>query len=190
MTEDQVVKTVIETVSENTVDGILSPLFYCVVGQLLFRQGVLFLWLYKAINTMDSMVAYKNERYMEFGFVAAKVDDVANWLPARLSGVMLLVAGGMCGMDVRNGWKTLLRDSGNSVSPNAGYPESVAAGLTGIRLGGDYPYFGKMVRKPLIGEAIETPEVGHIRKVERLVLVNHMLVFAGLLLFVLGRSVI
>lgn len=176
LTEEQVAKTLIETLSENLVDGILAPLMFCIVGQVAFGQGVLFIWLYKGINTMDSMIAYKNDQYMDFGYVAAKLDDVANWLPARLSALAMLLAGLVCGMDVRRGFKVLLKDHGNSASPNAGYPESVVAGLLGIQLGGPYAYFGQLLNKPTIGEPIETVTFGHIKLTQKIGTITYLLI--------------
>lgn len=172
LTSEQVIKTLIETVSENTIDGIVSPLFYAIIGQLLFGQGVLFIWLYKGINTMDSMIAYKNDKYMDFGFVAAKVDDVANYIPARLGSLFMLLAGFILRLDYKNGWKILIRDHTKSVSPNAGFPESVTAGLIGVSLGGLYPYFGEMIEKPIIGDDKVEVSVQSVIDTERIVLVT------------------
>lgn len=177
LTKEQILKTLIETVSENTIDGIVSPLFYAIIGQFFFGQGVLFIWLYKGINTMDSMIAYKNDKYMDFGFVAAKVDDLANLLPARLGSLIMLAAGGFLKLDLRNGYKILVRDHKKSVSPNAGYPESVTAGLLGISLGGLYPYFGKMIEKPIIGEDKVEVSVQSVIDTERIVLLTLNIIF-------------
>lgn len=186
LTREQILKTTIETVSENTIDGIVSPLFYAIIGQYFFGQGVLFIWIYKGINTMDSMIAYKNDKYMDFGFVAAKVDDVANWLPARVGSIIMLLTGVFLKLDVNNGYKTLMSDHKKSVSPNAGYPESVTAGLLGISLGGLYPYFGKMIEKPIIGKAINPVTIKSVIDSEKIlsVTISIIVVVVVLLMFI------
>lgn len=155
----QLVRTTVETLSENTIDGIVAPFFFGIVGELFFGQGIWWMWLYKGINTMDSMIGYRNERYEKFGKVAARLDDVANLIPARIGAMVMLLGGAMAVLDVRRAWKTLWRDHKKSVSINAGYPESVAAGLLGIQLGGAYPYFGQIKHKPVIGEDINEIDV-------------------------------
>lgn len=172
---EQIIKTLIETLSENFVDGIVSPLLFCLFGQLVFGQGVLFIWIYKGINTMDSMIAYKNDKYFDFGFVAAKVDDLANWIPARISGILLLISGGLLHMNVRRGYTILKKDHDKSASPNAGYPESAVAGLLGIQLGGAYSYFGELEKKPTIGEVEEDVELKHVRQTQYLVALTYLL---------------
>ena len=144
--EEGIARAVVETVAENFSDGVIAPLFYFVIG------GAPLAILYKAINTMDSMVGYQNQRYQYFGRVAAKLDDVANWIPARLSAVLLIVAGVVSGFDWMSGVQTALSDGRNHKSPNAGWPEAAVAGVLGIQLGGANTYFGTLVVKPTIGQ--------------------------------------
>ncbi len=147
LSEEGVARAVVETVAENFSDGVMAPLFYFVIG------GAPLAMMYKAINTMDSMVGYQNERYEYFGRVAAKLDDAANWVPARLSVVFLILAGAVAGYDWRKGIKTARLDGRSHKSPNAGWPEAVMAGTLGVQLGGTNIYFGKRVVKPTIGQA-------------------------------------
>lgn len=144
--EEGIARAVVETVAENFSDGVIAPLFYFVIG------GAPLAILYKAINTMDSMVGYQSQRYQYFGRVAAKLDDVANWVPARLSVVFLIVAGLISGFDWKSGVHTALSDGRNHKSPNAGWPEAAVAGMLSIQLGGANTYFGTLVVKPTIGQ--------------------------------------
>ena len=143
--ERDVVRAVIETVAENISDGIVAPLVYLSVGGLLGGM------IYKAINTMDSMVGYLNDRYRYFGWFAAKADDAVNWVPARLTGILLVIAARLLKLDWKEAWHVMRRDARKMKSPNAGYPESAAAGALGIQLGGTNWYFGSPVTKPTLG---------------------------------------
>lgn len=149
--EAEIVRATVETVAENTVDGVLAPLFYMGVG-MIFGMPLQFAFIYKAVNTMDSMVGYKNEKYRDIGFAAAKLDDVLNYIPARIGSVYMGIAGGILGYNIKNGFKILLRDRKNHKSPNCGYPESVVAGLLDVQIGGTNIYFGEIVEKPTIGD--------------------------------------
>ncbi|WZL82626.1 adenosylcobinamide-phosphate synthase CbiB [Vallitaleaceae bacterium 9-2] len=169
LTQEQVLKTVIETLAENTVDGIIAPVFYAFLGELFFQQGILCIWIYKGINTMDSMIGYKNARYQEFGYVAAKLDDVVNFIPARVGALLILGAGGLCGFDMKHGFKMVRRDHHKTESPNAGYPESAMAGLLGVQIGGTYTYFGKEKAKPTLGEALEPIHMKHVYQTKKLI---------------------
>ncbi|MGO9016843.1 MAG: adenosylcobinamide-phosphate synthase CbiB [Syntrophobacteraceae bacterium] len=145
---DAILRALVETVSENISDAIVAPLFYMAffgpVGAL----------AYKAINTMDSMLGYKNERYCYFGRFAARADDLVNWVPARISGWLLVGASTCMGMDWRAAANIMMRDAPKMKSPNAGYPEAATAGALGVQLGGPGFYFGARVEKPLLGEPI------------------------------------
>jgi len=145
--EKEILRAVVETVAENISDGIIAPLIYLSVG------GPLGAIAYKTLNTMDSMVGYQNERYRNFGMCAARVDDVANWIPARLSGIILVGASACLKLDWRRAWQVMRRDARKMKSPNAGYPEAAAAGALGIQLGGANIYFGQTVEKPTLGDA-------------------------------------
>ena len=139
-------RAVLETVAENLSDGVVAPLFYVLLA------GVPGLALYKAANTMDSMVGYKNERYLKFGRVAARVDDVLNFLPARLTAWLICLIAGPAGLDRQQAWRIFRRDGAKAASPNAGRPEAALAGALGVRLGGPSTYFGRIVDKPHIGD--------------------------------------
>ena len=146
---DGIYRAVIETVAENFSDGVVAPLFY------LFLGGLPLAWLYKAVNTLDSMLGYKNERYLHFGRAAARLDDLLNYLPARISALVIIAGGFFQGLDWRSGWRIMKRDRYAHSSPNSAWPEAAMAGLLGVQLGGDNIYHGRLVRKPSIGEALE-----------------------------------
>ncbi|MBC1663075.1 cobalamin biosynthesis protein [Listeria welshimeri] len=145
LTAEQISKATIETVAENTADGVIAPLFYLFIG------GPVLALMYKAVNTLDSMVGYKNEKYRAIGFVSAKMDDIANFIPARLSWFFLVIASFILRYDGRASWVIGLRDRKNHTSPNCAYPEGAVAGALGITLGGTHEYFGETVVKPTIG---------------------------------------
>lgn len=145
--ESEIVRATIETVAENTSDGIVAPLFYLAIG------GVPAAVAYKAINTLDSMFGYKNERYLYFGRASARLDDVANFLPARLAAVLVTLGAFLLGLSWKNAIKVVLRDARSQPSPNAGFPEAAYAGALGIRLGGPNVYGGRCVPKAFIGDA-------------------------------------
>ena len=158
LTIEGVTKAAVETVAENTSDGVIAPLFYMVIGGALLGFG------YKAVNTMDSMVGYKNEKYQYFGTAAAKFDDVVNYIPARLSACLMILASAITHMDWKNAKKIFLRDRYNHKSPNSAQTESVMAGALDVQLAGDAWYFGKLCKKPTIGDAIREIEPEDIRR--------------------------
>ncbi len=151
-----VTKAAVETVAENTSDGVIAPLIFMFLG------GAPLGALYKAINTMDSMVGYKNSKYLYFGRAAARLDDAANFIPARISAVFMLVASAILGMDYKNAAKIFRRDRLKHKSPNSAQTESVCAGALGIRLAGDAWYFGELYKKDYIGDAINDVVPEHI----------------------------
>lgn len=157
-----IIKAAVETVAENTSDGIIAPLLFLVIG------GVPFGYFYKAVNTMDSMVGYKNERYLYFGRAAAKFDDVVNYIPARLSAVLMVCASGFLKMDAWNAWRICVRDRYNHSSPNSAHTEAVTAGALHIQLAGNAYYFGKLYEKPTLGDADRPVEYEDIRRSNRL----------------------
>jgi adenosylcobinamide-phosphate synthase len=142
-----VTKAALETVSENTADGVIAPLLYLAIG------GPCIGLAYKAVNTMDSMIGYKNERYRSFGRAAARLDDVFGFAPARLGAMCMIVASRVLGQDGQVACRIWRRDGRKHASPNAGQCEAVLAGALGVALAGDISYFGEVVRKPAIGDA-------------------------------------
>ena len=157
-----VTKAAVETVAENTSDGVVAPMLYCAVG------GPVLGLMYKAVNTMDSMIGYKNDKYLYFGRAAAKLDDAANFLPARISAVFMLFSAFIGGFDFKNALRIYKRDRLKHSSPNSAHTEAVCAGALGVRLAGDAVYFGKTVKKPFIGEALRKIEPEDIRRANRL----------------------
>lgn len=143
--QGEILRATVETVSENTADGVIAPLLYMMV---LGAPGAM---AYKMINTMDSMLGYKNDKYRDLGYFPAKIDDIFNFIPARLTGILMNVSS-LFRFDVAGGFKIMIRDRKNHKSPNAAYPEGAVAGLLGIELGGDSYYHGKLVSKPTIGD--------------------------------------
>ena len=152
--EAGVARAAVETVAENTSDGVIAPLLYLALG------GAPLGFVYKAVNTMDSMLGYVEPPYKNIGSVPARMDDVFNYIPARLSALLMLLAGSLLGMDGKNGWKIFRRDRYNHASPNSAQTESVCAGLMGLRLAGDASYHGVLHKKKFIGDAHReiTPE--------------------------------
>ncbi len=166
--ETGVVKAAVETVAENTSDGVIAPMLYTALG------GPILGFVYKAVNTMDSMVGYKNDKYLYFGRAAAKLDDAVNFIPARISAYLMIAAAYIGGkaFDGKNAQKIYKRDRRNHASPNSAQTESVCAGALGIQLAGDASYFGKVVKKPYIGDAHRAVEREDIVRVNRLMYVT------------------
>ena len=158
MDEKMIIRSTMETISENTVDGIVAPMLYMFLGGLPLSMT------YKAINTFDSMVGYKNEKYMDFGKFSAKLDDVANFIPARITGILIVIASMILGYDYKNSLKIFIRDRKNHSSPNSGHAEAGVAGSLGVQFGGRVSYFGKEVDKPVIGDKIKDFELEDIKK--------------------------
>ena len=177
LTEEGVTKAAVETVAENTSDGIIAPMLYMAIG------GVPLMFLYKGINTMDSMLGYKNEKYLYFGRCAAKLDDVVNYIPSRISGWLMVAASFLTGMDGRNAAKIYLRDRHNHASPNSAQTEAVMAGALDVQLAGNAWYFGKLYEKPTIGDPIRPVEVEDIRRA------NHLLYAAAVLVVLVFLAV-
>lgn len=162
LTDEEVAKAAVETVAENTSDGVIAPLFFMFIG------GAPLAFLYKAINTMDSMVGYKNDKYLYFGRCAAKLDDVANFIPARISGLLMVAAAYFLNMDASGSWRIFKRDRRHHLSPNSAMTESAAAGALGITLGGGHFYFGKWVPKDTIGDEVKKTDAEDIVKMNGL----------------------
>ena len=158
MDEKMIIRSTMETISENTVDGIVAPMMYMFLGGLPLSMT------YKAINTFDSMVGYKNEKYMDFGKFSARLDDVANFIPARVTGILIVISAMILGYDYKNSLKIFIRDRKNHSSPNSGHAEAGVAGALGVQFGGRVSYFGKEVDKPVIGDKIKDFELEDIKK--------------------------
>ena len=157
LTEEGVIKATVETIAENATDGVVAPMIFLLVG------GAPLGFLYKAVNTLDSMVGYHNDRYENFGWFSAKMDDLFNFSPARVTAACMVAGAGMLKFDSRNARRIFQRDRFKHKSPNSAQTESVCAGALHIQLGGNAPYFGKMVRKPTIGDddrAIVKSDIG------------------------------
>ena len=173
LTETQVIKAAVETVAENTSDGVIAPLCWMIVGGAV---GGLF---YKAVNTMDSMVGYKNEKYLNFGRWAAKMDDGANYVPARLSALSMIGAAFLLKLDGPNAWRIWRRDRRNHASPNSAQCESVCAGALGVQLGGNASYFGVVHKKPTIGDSTRPIEGADVDRACKLMYGTSVLTLAA-----------
>lgn len=159
---EKIDKAVVETIAENTSDGVIAPLIFMVAG------GAPLAFFYKAVNTLDSMVGYKNDRYLYFGRASAKLDDFMNFIPARITGILICFAAFFTGLDGRDAFRIYRRDRKNHSSPNSAHPESACAGALNIQLGGDACYFGRLYKKQTIGDDIRPVENDDIRLAIRL----------------------
>jgi adenosylcobinamide-phosphate synthase len=172
LNQDKVLRASLESLSESTCDGIVAPLFY------LFLGGVPLAMAYKAVSTLDSMIGYRTEKYFYFGKCAARLDDVLNFIPARLTAVFIVVAGWLMRLDSLRAVRIAWRDHANHLSPNAGYPEAALAGAFGIRLGGPSVYFGQLVEKPYLGDDAHPAEIEMLQKGRALCLLTAILSLA------------
>lgn len=175
LTVEGVTKAAVETVAENTSDGVTAPLLFLILG------GAPLGFLYKAVNTMDSMLGYKNEKYLYFGRFPARMDDVFNYIPSRITALFMIAAAFLTGMDGKNAWKIYLRDRRKHASPNAAQTEAVCAGALRVRLAGDAVYFGRLYKKEYLGDSLRPIEAEDIRRAGRL-----MYVTAVLMLIIFG----
>ena len=171
LSEEGVIKAAVETVAENTSDGVIAPMIFTAIG------GPVLGFLYKAVNTMDSMIGYKNDKYLYFGRAAAKLDDFVNFLPARISAYFMILAAYIGGKDFdgKKAKEIFKRDRFNHASPNSAQTESVCAGALGVRLAGDASYFGKIVSKPFIGDETRSIEREDIKRACRLMYITAFL---------------
>lgn len=188
----QITRSVLETISENTVDGVIAPMFFAFLGSFFSIEGVSlalpFAMGYKAINTLDSMVGYKNERYTDFGMISAKIDDIANFIPARIAGGFIIPIGAfILRMDYKRAWKVFFRDRLNHSSPNSGNSEAAFAGALGVQFGGKTSYFGKIYDKPTIGDKLKHFEISDVKKGIRLLYVSSWI---GLAIFMIMAQLI
>ena len=173
----QITKAVVETVAENASDGVIAPMIFMLLG------GAPFGFLYKGVNTLDSMVGYKNEKYLYFGKFSAIIDDILNFIPARITGMAMVLGAFLVGLDGKNAWRIFLRDRHNHASPNSANPESACAGALNIQLAGDAFYFGKLYKKKTIGAANRAVSAEDIVKATNLMYVASLLsliVFEGI----------
>lgn len=191
MDEQEICRATVETVAENMVDGITAPLFWGVIFSLIsvfsgvepFFLAALGITGYKAINTMDSMFGYINEKYQHFGYISAKVDDFVNFIPARISGLCVVLAAFLLGKDGRRSLQIFLRDRRNHASPNSAHTEAAVAGALGVELGGSANYFGKTVAKPVLGDSLHSLAPLHIREANALIFASSWLFIFSLCLF-------
>ena len=177
LSQSEIIRATVETVAENTVDGTISPMFY---GFLFGPVGAM---TYKAINTLDSMVGYKNDKYLNLGCVSAKLDDVANFIPARLTAIFMPLGAFLCGMNGANSFKIAIRDRKNHKSPNCAFAEGAAAGAMGVQLGGTNIYFGQEVYKPTIGDKkreLENYDIVRMNKLMYATTANALLILSAL----------
>lgn len=174
---EEIIKATVETVAENTTDGVISPLLWALLG------GPVLLWGFKAANTLDSMVGYMDEKYRDIGWSSAKLDDILNYIPARLTALLMILAAFLTGMDGPNAFRIVRRDHANHKSPNCAWSEAAAAGAMHIQLGGTHEYFGKPVEKPTIGDADRPAEREDIRRANRLLYVT-----SGLMILIIAAA--
>lgn len=158
LNEEEIVKATVETVAENTTDGVIAPMLYAALG------GPVLLWGFKAASTLDSMVGYMDERYRDIGWSSAWLDDLLNFIPARVTGPLLCLAAVLTGLDGKNAWRVMRRDHACHKSPNCAWSEAAAAGALHIQLGGTHDYFGKPMEKPTIGDADRPAERSDIAR--------------------------
>ena len=186
--KEEIIKATVETVAENTSDGVIAPLFYTAIG------GPALGMFYKAVNTMDSMVGYKNSRYENFGWFAARADDLFNLFPSRLSAILMILGSAVMRLmsnrySCKGAWKIWLRDRNNHKSPNSAQTESVCAGALGLKLGGAHLYRGVMVEKPTIGDEIRKPEILDIRRSNSLMFMTEglMVIIVMLVIYLITK---
>ncbi|MFQ5963598.1 MAG: adenosylcobinamide-phosphate synthase CbiB [Candidatus Scalinduaceae bacterium] len=180
LNEHQITRGCIETTAENSVDGIIAPLFYAFIG------GPALAMAYKAVNTLDSMIGYKNTEYINLGWASAKLDDIVNYVPARIAAIMLPISSYICAADYLNSTKIVKRDGRKHPSPNSGIPEAAIAGALGIRLGGSSTYKGITADKPSIGDPVNDIVLGNINQTIRIVFVAAVLsVVSGIIIILI-----
>lgn len=185
LNREEILKATIETVAENTSDGVIAPLCYLMLG------GPTLGIIYKSINTLDSMIGYNNEKYRDFGRFAAKCDDLVNYVPARITWLLLIISGWILQGDVHEAWLVGKRDCKKHLSPNSAFPEAVVAGMLHLQLGGPHYYFGKLVNKPYIGDDFQvTVDINHLKEAITMLYVTAiiaLIILAGLRLIYLWK---
>jgi adenosylcobinamide-phosphate synthase len=175
LSESDVVRATVETIAESASDGIVAPLFYLMLG------GAPLALAYKAINTLDSMIGHRDERYRDLGWASARLDDLASWVPARATACLIVLAAGLIrGIDsAQRSWRILLRDGHRHPSPNSGRPEAAMAGALGVQLGGVNRYDGVAVERPLLGDMLEALTSHHIVRARTIMTAAYLLAIAG-----------
>ncbi len=181
LNKEGIIKAVIETIAENMADGVIAPLFYAGIF------GAPLAFAYKAVNTLDSMFGYKNDKYMDFGYFPAKLDDVFNYIPARITGILIVISAKILRYDAKNSFKVYKRDRYNHTSPNSAHPEAAMAGALGVQLGGANYYFGKLVEKPTIGDKLKEINIEDVLKTGR---VLYLASFLGFVIALFIRGII
>lgn len=181
LSKEGVIRAVVETIAENMADGIIAPLFYAGIF------GAPLAFAYKAVNTLDSMFGYKNDKYIEFGYFPAKLDDVFNYIPARITGLIIILSSLILRYDYKNSLKIFKRDRYNHTSPNSAHPEAAMAGALGVQLGGANYYFEKLVEKPTIGDKTKEIEISDVNKTAKVLYLSS---FMGLLIALIIRELI
>ncbi len=181
LSAEQVTKAAVETVAENLSDGVIAPMLFILIG------GAPLGFLYKAVNTLDSMIGYKNEKYLYFGRFAAKLDDAVNYLPARISAYLMIIAVYLSRLDFGEAVRIYRRDRHNHTSPNSAHTEAVCAGALNVQLAGDNYYFGKLVAKPAIGDDLRSIEAEDIPRANKLLYVTS---FVGLIVGVGAKIIV
>lgn len=179
--KEGILRAVVETIAENMSDGVVAPILYAGLF------GAPFAFVYKAVNTMDSMFGYKNDKYKDFGFFPAKLDDIFNYIPARITGYLITIAAFILKLDYKNSYKIYSRDKNNHSSPNSAHPEAAVAGAIGLKLGGSNYYFGKLVEKPTIGDAIKVIDITDVYQTNKILyLVATLSYLVSMLLTLIG----
>lgn len=182
LSQEEVIQATLETVAENTSDGVIAPIFYYLLA------GPIGGLIYKAVNTVDSMVGYRNDKYEYFGKFSARLDDLLNYIPARLTALVMLLATKILKYDSQQAWRIWRRDHNQHASPNAGHPESVLAGALGLRLGGGHYYHDQWAEKPYIGDDQEDFSLDHINQANQLLYIASVLMVVSTLLIIGGLS--
>ncbi|MGB4510405.1 MAG: adenosylcobinamide-phosphate synthase CbiB, partial [Thermacetogeniaceae bacterium] len=182
LNEEEVNKATVETVAENTSDGVIAPLLFAMIG------GAPLAFVYKMVNTMDSMLGYMNEKYRDIGLIPAKTDDLFNYIPSRLTGILMCVSS-LFRYNPLQGFMIMIRDRKNHKSPNCAYPEGAVAGLLGIQLGGTHTYFGEIVKKPVIGDQNRAVERDDIKRAITIMYSSEILLVLIYLLITLSFEV-
>ena len=181
LNKEGIIKAVVETIAENMADGVIAPLFYAGIF------GAPLAFAYKAVNTLDSMFGYKNDKYIDFGYFPAKLDDVFNYIPARITGIIIVISAFILKYDYRNSFKIYKRDRYNHTSPNSAHPEAAMAGALGVQLGGANYYFGKLVEKPTIGDKLKVIDAQDVNKTAKVLYLSSGI---GFVLAVVIREII